>query len=51
MGDYDYMKGALEELGETEELGRVREKLAKLPVAETAAPRKASWIDRLLGRK
>ena len=45
------LAGALEELGETEELGRVREKLAKLPVAETAAPRKASWIDRLLGRK
>jgi len=42
---------ALEELGETEELGPLREKLAKLHAAEPAAAKKASWIDRLLGRK
>ena len=45
------LAGALEELGETEELGLLREKLAKLPAAVPVAPKKASWMDRLLGRK
>jgi Flp pilus assembly protein TadD len=45
------LAGALEELGATEELGPLREKLAKLHAAEPAAARKTSWIDRLLGRK
>lgn len=42
---------ALEELGETDELGPLREKLAKLQAREPAVAKKASWIDRLLGRK